>query len=158
MTDPVALSRARLAEADRRMAVAGVAEAARYYQQHTFLLGVLEDEASGRWSPRGAMEAPDPAVSQSSAAPVAPARVHAPAAADPAVRSRSIWAKATTEANSELALSEPAPPADPQADAKTGATQMPPTGSAQRSRAAWTAAVDAANKELARRGGKVSEG
>lgn len=149
-----ALMNARLVEVERRMNTDGVAEAERGKRIGSYIGAVLEDERTGAWQPFAAEGAP--VATAPSPAPVAPAPT--PAAADPAVRSRSIWAKATTEANSELALSEPAPPADPQADAKTGATQMPPAGSVARSRSAWGRAVADANAELVRRGGKVSEG
>lgn len=155
MSDPVTIMRARLDEATRRMVAAGVPEVLRFHQQGAFLKQVLLDEQAGLWSPFPAEDMP--AAATSSPAPVASAPVPAPAAADPAVRSRSIWAKATTEANSELALSEPAPPADPQADAPTETQHTPPAGSVAKSRAAWTSAVDAANADLLRRGGRIGE-
>lgn len=155
MNNPVGLSRARLAEADRRMIAAGVAEAARYYRQHAFLLGVLEDERSGLWSPFPAVDAPD--ATTPNPAPVAPALVHAPAVAPaaPEARARSVWSKAVAEANAE-AQGDGTRLADPQADAQQ-VEQAPPNGSVQRSRSAWGRAVADANAELVRRGGKVSE-
>jgi hypothetical protein len=154
MTDR-AVTSARWAECHRRMEAAGISPAQFAFHDAAYMRAVVADEQAGLWSPFPTEDVPSASLPGPS--PVASAPVPAPAAADPTARSRSIWAKATTEANSELALSEPAPPAEPQADATTGATQMPPAGSEARSRSAWGKAVADANSELMRRGGRVGE-
>lgn len=157
MNDYAALIKARWAECHRRLSAAGIAPAQWAFHDARVMQQVLADEATGAWQPFASVEAPDPAVTQSSAAPLAPAPVHAPAAVPlaPEARARSVWSKAVTEANAEAFAQGDPMPADPQAEAETQHT--PPAGSAARSRAAWGTAVQAANAELLRRGGRIGE-
>jgi hypothetical protein len=154
MHDPIALSRARIAEATRRMTAAGIPETAHYYRMQAFVTAVLQDEAEGRWAAFDTEGAPEPVATAPRPAPVA--AVPSPAVA-PVSRARSIWAGAVAAANREIAQGDDPTPVDVQDDATTGATQMPPAGSVARSRAAWAAAISAANAELLRRGGRIGE-
>lgn len=154
MTDR-ALMDARLGEVERRMAAAGVAEAERGKRIGGYIAAVLEDERSGAWQPFATDVAPTLAIAPSPS-PVSVAPVHAPAGADPAARSRSVWSNAATEVNRETAARSDPAIADFQAEVPTEGKPLPP-GSAGRSRAAWGAAVQAANADLIRHGGRVGD-